>query len=96
MKIALAQLNYTIGAFADNTNIIIKALGKAQSDSADLVVFSELCVCGYPPLDLLEHKIFIDRTRKAIEDILKHTKNIAAIIGAPLVNQSIKGKNLFN
>jgi NAD+ synthase (glutamine-hydrolysing) len=96
MKIALAQLNYTIGAFSDNINAIIKALDEAQTKDAELVVFSELSVCGYPPLDLLEHKIFIDHTQMAIEKILPHTKNIAAVIGAPTVNKSAKGKNLFN
>jgi NAD+ synthase (glutamine-hydrolysing) len=96
MKIALAQLNYTIGAFKENTNAIISTLGEARSNGTDLVVFSELSVCGYPPLDLLEHKIFIDHAQKAIKEILPHTRDIAAVIGAPTVNQGAMGKNLYN
>lgn len=96
MKITLAQLNYTIGAFTDNSQKIIKTIIQARSEDVDLVVFSELSICGYPPLDLLEQKAFIDRSNQTIQDILPHTKGIAAIIGAPLLNEGPKGKNLFN
>ncbi len=61
MKIALAQLNYTIGAFDENVNKILSAIRKARQSGAELVVFSELAVCGYPPLDLLEHRTFIEK-----------------------------------
>jgi NAD+ synthase (glutamine-hydrolysing) len=96
MKIALAQLNYTIGAFAENTRSIIRTIDEARLNMADLVIFSELSVCGYPPLDLLEQKDFIDRSYQAVQDIMSHTVGIAAIIGAPMVNEGPKGKNLFN
>jgi len=96
MKIALAQLNYTIGAFAANTEKIISTIKNARSEGADLVVFSELAVCGYPPLDLLEQKDFIDRSNQSICEILSHVKGIAVILGAPIVNEGLKGKNLFN
>ncbi|MGD2033633.1 MAG: NAD+ synthase [Bacteroidales bacterium] len=96
MIIALAQLNFTIGAFDENESTIIKALNEARSNHADLVVFSELCVCGYPPLDLLEHKNFIDKCRNVIERIVSHTENLAVIIGAPTLNKKEKGKNLHN
>jgi NAD+ synthase (glutamine-hydrolysing) len=56
MKISLAQLNYIIGDFEGNTQKIIAAINKAKAENSSLVVFSELAVCGYPPLDLLEHK----------------------------------------
>ena len=59
MKIALAQLNYHIGNFEKNTSKIIDQIDKAKSDQVDLIIFSELSVCGYPPQDLLEKKSFI-------------------------------------
>ena len=54
MKIALAQLNYHIGNFEANTKKILQGISDAAAQGADLVVFSELCVCGYPPRDFLE------------------------------------------
>ncbi|MBN2348951.1 MAG: NAD+ synthase [Bacteroidales bacterium] len=96
MKIALAQLNYIIGAFDLNTKAIINAVRKAREQKADLIVFSELSVCGYPPLDLLEHKYFIEKCEKAVQVIATETENIGAIIGAPRINDHNKGKNLFN
>ncbi len=96
MKIALAQLNYHIGNFADNTERIIAAIDKAKSGNADLVVFSELAVCGYYPNDLLERSEFIDRCLSAINEIAGHCTNIAALIGGPSINTSPNGKMLFN
>ncbi len=96
MKIALAQLNYHIGNFENNTAKIISAIEKAKSDGADLVVFAELCVCGYPPRDFLEFKSFIDECDKSIGEIAASCKGIAAIVGAPSPNSEIQGKNLFN
>ena len=58
MKIALAQLNYLIGDFEGNLTKISGAVADAVSEGADLVIFSELSICGYPPLDLLERKEF--------------------------------------
>jgi NAD+ synthase (glutamine-hydrolysing) len=59
MKIALAQLNYHIGNFESNTNKIITSIREAKQNGADLVVFAELCVCGYPARDFLEFNEFI-------------------------------------
>ncbi|MCG7860124.1 NAD+ synthase, partial [Flavihumibacter sediminis] len=61
MKIALAQQNYHIGNFSSNTKKILEAIGEARNQGADLVVFSELCVCGYPPRDFLEFDDFINQ-----------------------------------
>ena len=61
MKIALAQLNYHIGNFESNREQIIQNIGKAKDQGAELIVFSELAVCGYYPNDLLERREFIDR-----------------------------------
>jgi NAD+ synthase (glutamine-hydrolysing) len=96
VKIILAQLNYIIGDFEGNTNKILAAIEQAKNESADLIVFSELSVCGYPPLDMLEHKYFIELTEKAISTIASASTNVAAIVGAPLINQKKSGKNLYN
>ncbi len=96
MKIALAQINYTIGDFKYNKGRIIETIEKAKRDQADLVVFSELSVCGYPPQDMLEHKKFINKSYQSIETIAPYCQNIAAIIGAPSLNPDQKGKPLFN
>ncbi len=96
MKIALAQLNYHIGNFESNIKKIIKSIDNAKQNNVDLVIFSELSVCGYNPHDMLEHKDFINRCNFYINKITKHTKDIAIIIGAPTINQNPKGKNLYN
>ncbi|MCG3167603.1 MAG: Glutamine-dependent NAD(+) synthetase [Bacteroidia bacterium] len=96
MKIALAQLNYHIGNFESNTEKIVSAIDKAKAEGADLVVFAELSVCGYPPRDFLEFKSFIEECDKSILEIVAACNGIAAIVGAPSVNPNIHGKNLFN
>lgn len=96
MKVALAQQNYTIGDFDLNAEKIISAIKRAENEKVDIVLFSELCVCGYPPKDFLEFNDFILRSEEAIRKIAIHTYNVAAVIGAPLLNPEIKGKDLFN
>jgi NAD+ synthase (glutamine-hydrolysing) len=96
MKIALAQLNYQIGNFELNTKKIIESLEKGKQEGADLVVFAELAVCGYPPRDFLEFEEFIELCEKSAEEIAAHTQDIACIIGLPVKNPQIAGKDLFN
>ncbi|MCB8994375.1 MAG: NAD+ synthase [Bacteroidales bacterium] len=96
MKIALAQLDYHIGNFAENTASIVLAIEKARQMDAELVVFSELSVCGYPPLDLLERKEFVQNCLDEIQKIAKVCDTIAAIIGGPSFNTASEGKMLFN
>jgi NAD+ synthase (glutamine-hydrolysing) len=96
MKIAIAQLNFHIGNFEGNTLKIIEVIQKAKTLKADMVIFSELAVCGYPPNDLLERKEFIDSSHQAIQKISEESKGIAVIIGAPTINDSQRGKKLFN
>lgn len=96
MKIALAQLNYHVGNFAANTKKIIEALQKAEQLGAELVVFSELSVCGYPPRDFLEFNDFIQQCEAAIQQIAQHTHKVAALVGAPRRNPVLEGKDLFN
>jgi NAD+ synthase (glutamine-hydrolysing) len=96
MKIALAQLNYHIGNFEANTKKIIDHLQLAKSMGAELVVFAELSVCGYPPRDFLEFDEFIELCHKAALEIAKHCIDIACIIGLPVKNTQVAGKDLFN
>jgi len=96
MRIALAQLNYIIGDFDLNTAKIIETIEKCKLRKADLVVFAELSVCGYPPRDFLEFDDFIQKSYKAVDAIAVHCTGIAAIVGAPSHNPDEKGKNLFN
>ena len=85
MKIALAQLNPTVGDLAGNTSKIIEAIEHAREQSADLVVFSELVISGYPPRDLINVEDFVDRCADAVKSIGEnHTKDIAIILGTPL------------
>ena len=96
MKIALAQINYHIGNFESNTAKVISALEKAKAVGADLVVFAELAVSGYPPRDFLEFDDFIERCLEAIDEIASHCRGIAAIVGCPTRREEIKGKDLHN
>ena len=96
MKIAIAQLNYHIGNFAENTSKIINYIGKSKAGGAELVVFTELSVTGYYPHDLLERKEFIEQSEKALNRIAAHCNGIAAIVGAPRINPEPRGKKLFN
>jgi NAD+ synthase (glutamine-hydrolysing) len=96
MKIALSQLNFHIGNFESNTSKIIANIERAKKEQVDLIIFPELAVCGYPPLDFLEIKDFIAQCEKHITEIALHCKGIAAIVGAPRVNPEVEGKYLYN
>ena len=96
MKIALAQLNYHVGNFEANTSKIISAIQKAEQEKADLIVFSELAICGYPPRDFLEFEEFIAECEKNIRLIAQHCHKVAAIVGAPTRNNNQRGKKLYN
>ncbi|MBS1575061.1 MAG: NAD+ synthase [Bacteroidetes bacterium] len=96
MKIALAQQNYHIGNFEENRKKIIEGIDRAKKDGADLVVFSELSVCGYPPRDFLEFEDFINQCYASIEIIKQHADRIGVIIGSPSRNPKKEGKDLFN
>lgn len=96
MKIALAQLNFHIGNFESNTVKIIEVIKRAQAEGASLVVFPELAVCGYPPLDFLDFRDFIRQSLSSINTIAEHTHGIGVVVGSPSFNPVLKGKNLFN
>lgn len=96
MKIILAQQNYHIGNFELNTQKIISAIEEAKKQHADLIVFSELSICGYPPRDFLEFNDFIDKCFSAIDEIKQHADTIGVLVGAPSKNEVPEGKDLFN
>lgn len=96
MKIFLAQLNYHIGNFESNTTRIIAAIEEAKLAGGDLVVFSELAVCGYPPRDFLYFHDFIDKCYEAIDQISQAAVGIAVLVGAPQRNPVVHGKDLYN
>jgi len=96
MKIALAQLNYFIGDFKGNIDKIISSIKKAKNQGADLVIFSELSVSGYPAQDFLEFDDFIIKCDNAVKSIAKECDGIAAVIGSPSFNKNNKGKRLLN
>ncbi len=96
MKIAVAQLNYHIGNFKSNKDRICNAIRKALSEGADLIVFSELCIPGYPPLDLLDRYDFIEKCNKTVEEISAECHEITAIVGSPVINNNPNGKKLYN
>ncbi len=96
MKIFIAQQNYHIGNFEANTDKIIAAIEDAKRQNGDLIVFSELCICGYPPRDFLEFDDFIDNGLAAIERIKQFADTIGVLVGCPSRNNKPLGKNLFN
>ncbi len=96
MKIALAQQNYHIGNFEENIKKIVAGIQWAKHQQADLVVFSELCVCGYPPRDFLEFADFVNKCYNAIDEIKVQADSIGVLIGSPARNPQPEGKDLFN
>ena len=96
MKIYVAQQNYHIGNFTLNRDKIIQAVEDGKKAGADLVVFSELSVCGYPPRDFLEFEDFMQQTEKTIQAIAQNSHGIGIIVGAPTHNPQPEGKNLLN
>ena len=96
MKIFLAQQNYHIGNFEKNLDKIIEAITVAKKEKADLIVFSEMSICGYPAKDFLDFKDFIDKCFDSIQKIKQHADTIGVIVGSPDINPVREGKDLFN
>lgn len=96
MIIALAQLNYHIGNFERNTANVIKAIHTAKNNGADLVVFAELAIGGYPAKDLLRFESFLTACQRSLGQIAEHCHGIACIVGMPVPNTTGHGKALFN
>ena len=96
MKIFLAQQNYHIGNIEANTAKIIEAIIKAKEQNGDVILFSELSVCGYAPKDFLYFNDFIEKCYAAVDKIKLYADGIAVVIGAPHRNAKREGKDLFN
>ncbi|WP_035348367.1 NAD+ synthase [Edaphobacter aggregans] len=103
MKIALAQINPTVGDFTGNTNRILEYAARAAEQGADLAVFPELAVCGYPPADFLEKSAFVARACEAIDEIAAWTANQPAgpgrpaiLVGSVMPDHSPVGKRVRN
>ncbi len=94
--ISLAQLDYHTGNFEKNKEKIVQQINEAKKENVDLIVFSELCICGYPARDFLEFNDFNQRCLQCVHEIATYCKGIAAIVGSPTVNPVPEGKDLFN
>ena len=96
MKIALGQINPTVGDFSGNAAKIVEFSRRAQAGGAGLILFPELSVCGYPPRDLVERPSFVARNRETAEKIAAETRGIAVICGMVTPADSDTGKAVMN
>jgi NAD+ synthase (glutamine-hydrolysing) len=96
VKIALGQINPTVGDFSGNANKIIDFSRRAREAGAGLILFPELSVCGYPPRDLVERPTFVAKNRESVERIAAETKGIAVICGLVTPAQAETGKSVMN
>jgi NAD+ synthase (glutamine-hydrolysing) len=96
VKIALGQINPTVGDFTGNADKIVDFAQRAQAAGAGMVLFPELSVCGYPPRDLVERTSFVARNREAIERIAARTRGIAVICGLVTAAEAATGKSVMN
>jgi NAD+ synthase/NAD+ synthase (glutamine-hydrolysing) len=96
VRIALGQINTTIGDFSGNSAKIIDYAQRARVAGADLILFPELSVCGYPPRDLVERPWFVERNRETAEAIARETEGIAVICGLVTPAKSDTGKSVMN
>ncbi len=96
MKVFLAQQNYHIGNFALNLEKMLQAVEEGRILGADLVVFSELSVCGYPPRDFLEFEDFMLEAEASVDALTKASVDIGILVGTPTRNPQREGKDLLN
>jgi NAD+ synthase (glutamine-hydrolysing) len=96
VKIALGQINPTIGDFKGNAAKIIEFARRAQAEDAGLVLFPELSVCGYPPRDLVERASFVAHNQESLEHIAAETRGIAVICGVVTPAHAETGKSVMN
>ena len=92
IRVAIAQLNFRLGDFESNVAAIVDAYKKSVEQDADVVVFSELAVCGYPPEDLLLKQRFIEEAGEAVQQIAAQCSETVAIVGFP----EGEGQELYN
>ncbi len=98
MKIALAQINPTVGDFSGNLAVILRFAGRASQAGADLVIFPELSICGYPPADLLEKPAFVERAQQVLQELAERTASLglAILCGFPSPAPRETGKHVRN
>ncbi|MGH9538020.1 MAG: NAD+ synthase [Terriglobales bacterium] len=96
MKIALGQINPTVGDFSGNAAKMIDFAQQARGAGAGLILFPELAVCGYPPRDLVERPSFVERNRESAERIASEVSGIAVICGLVTPAQAETGKSVMN
>jgi NAD+ synthase (glutamine-hydrolysing) len=96
MKIALAQINPTVGDINGNRDRALQVMGKAKSLNADIVVFPELCLTGYPPRDLLGLHGFVDSNLQALGEIAARTDRMGVVIGFVDRNRKKEGRDFHN
>jgi NAD+ synthase/NAD+ synthase (glutamine-hydrolysing) len=96
VKIALGQINPTVGDFKGNASKIINFACQARQAQADLILFPELSVCGYPPRDLVERASFVAHNREALDCIAAETRGIAVVCGVVTPAQAATGKSVMN
>ena len=96
MRIAMAQVNPTVGDLNGNLKLLREAVQKANDAGAELVVSSELAVSGYPPKDLLERRTFVRECREVLETLASAVGDTAAVVGFPEENPDGTGKSVYN
>ena len=96
MRLALAQVNPTVGDLAGNRRIIEEAIGKAREAAADLVVFSEMVLTGYPPMDLLDRDGFVQDQMRELDALVAASEGITVVLGAVIRTPGLRPKELQN
>ncbi len=96
MRILVAQLDPTIGDFSGNLQKIINALKHAREKKVDIVLFSEMAICAYPPEDLVLHDTFILACEETLQEIVPHTKDLMVVVGLARRNFAQGEKTLLN
>lgn len=96
MNIRLEQINPIIGDLSGNKELVLSAIQKAENDKIDLLILPELVVCGYPPLDLMERKVFREMCYQINQEIIAATKEAVVIFGSITKNLTGTGRSCFN
>ena len=96
MRIAIAQINTTVGDLEHNRGLIIDGIGRAKQKGCDLVIFPEMAIVGYPPKDLLERPSFIRANMRILDELVASTRGIHVICGYVEDRTAAKGKQLYN
>src|SRR5215212_8178189 len=89
MRLALAQINSTVGDIAGNTAKIIDYIRRARADGAELIAFPELAICGYPPEDLLLKMSFLRQCEEALAEIAAASQDVVVVVGYPETAEAV-------